>query len=158
MNLDYNIRVSTPAGSVYVSNIDMAQCFEDVGVDSSLISGVGSYTGNINSQKIESDRIAVTGSGGFIGYGKNGEPLVEVKNQVIFDMNPPPNMNSVQQTSVQVFTKNLVTGETHTYKPTEQHYNPEPSGNIEISNLEKKDFIDTSYCNPNLKEDDGPSK
>ena len=107
--------------------------------------------GILTSKKIKNDQIAVTGSGGFIGYDKSGNSLVEVKNQVIFDLNPPTCMpNAVQQTSVQIVTKNLKTGKKHTYNPPEQHFNSEHKGRIEISNLENKDFIDTSYCNPQL--------
>jgi len=152
MDLKYNIRITTPIGSLYTNEVDMNKCFSDVGVDSSLVFGIGSYAGNIDSQKIENNRVAVTGSSGFIGYNKSGSALVEVKNQVIFDMNPPLSMpNATQQTSVQIVTKNLITGSKHTYKPSEQHFNPESKGRIEISNIEKRDFVDTSYCNPQLQ-------
>jgi len=149
MDLKYNVRITTPVGSIYANEVDINKCFSDVGIDTSSIFGIGSYVGNMESQEIKNNRFAVTGSGGFIGYDKSGNPLVEVKNQITFDMNPPECMpKSVQQTSVQIVTENLKTKKKHTYFPSEQHFNPEPNGKIEISNLEKKDFIDTSYCNP----------
>jgi uncharacterized protein len=144
----YTIRIRTPIGSVYSENIDVDKCFDSVDVARDQIANTGSYAGKMEIQSEKDERITVTGSGGFVFLDKDRKEIAEIKNQLIFDKNGPPQIEGAPQTSVQVVVENKLTREKSTYKPPSQHLIREGTGTLQISNLEQKDFIDTSFINP----------
>ena len=143
--MEYEVKIKDKQGLTLKSTIDLEKCFQDVGINPNEVVAIGSYLGNIQEKQQKNNRIIVTGSAGFTFLGEQGQPLCEIKNQLIYDNNPPPNMNSSKQVSVQVVTKNNLTGKKHKYNPPEQHFIKDGVEKLEMTNLEGDEFVDISY-------------
>jgi hypothetical protein len=148
MDWEYYIKVWTPIGSAYTEQMDLNRCLDDVGIDTRMVFGIGSYAGNMEFHDVKNDRIVVTGSAGYLVYNEAWNVIAEIKNQIIFDKQGPAQTGGVPQTSVQVVTVNKLTGDKHTYKPPSQHFIPDAQGTIEITDLKKDQFIFTTFINP----------